>query len=90
MQRLFDLAIIVVEIGEICRAHNLKEEDLPAHFRLIFQSIHTFVSKQSILRGLIEYQRATWYRGGFQRVCRDQGHYEAPFAPGHASKNQAI
>ncbi|KAI0290777.1 hypothetical protein BC826DRAFT_1025131 [Russula brevipes] len=48
MQRLFDLAIIVVEIGEICRAHNLKEEDLPAHFHLIFQSVHTE------LRGVVE------------------------------------
>ncbi|KAI0291040.1 hypothetical protein B0F90DRAFT_441944 [Multifurca ochricompacta] len=41
MQKLTSVANIVVNVGESCQTHNLKEEDLPAGLRTILLSIRT-------------------------------------------------
>ena len=43
MQKLSSIASIVVSVGEACRAHNLREEDLPTGLRAILESFSTYV-----------------------------------------------
>jgi hypothetical protein len=43
MQKLSRVASIVVDVGEACRTHNLREEDLPLGLRIILESLRTYV-----------------------------------------------
>jgi hypothetical protein len=44
MRKLDRVARIIVNVGEMCGKHNLKEEDLPAGLLDILRSLRLFVS----------------------------------------------
>ncbi len=41
MEKLASVASIVVNIGELCGTHGLKEDDLPVGLRSILESLRT-------------------------------------------------
>ena len=43
MEKLADVASIVIDVGESCQAHGLVEEDLPDGVRNILKSRHRYV-----------------------------------------------
>ena len=43
MEKLTDIASIVIDVGESCQAHGLAEEDLPDGVRKILKSLHRYV-----------------------------------------------
>jgi hypothetical protein len=43
MEKLADIASIVIDVGESCQAHSLVEEDLPDGVRKILKSLHRYV-----------------------------------------------
>ena len=52
MRKLSRIASIVVDVGDACRTHNLREEDLPAGLHILLESLCTYVISHSILRHL--------------------------------------
>ena len=47
MEKLADIASIVIDVGESCQTHGLVEQDLPDGVRNILKSLYRYV--QSIL-----------------------------------------
>jgi hypothetical protein len=43
MEKLADVASIVIDVGESCQAHGLVEEDLPDGVRKLLKSLHRYV-----------------------------------------------
>ena len=43
MEKLADIASIVIDVGESCQTHGLVEEDLPDGVRKILKSLHRCV-----------------------------------------------
>ena len=43
MEKLTDIASIVIDVGESCRTHGLVEEDLPDGVRKILKSLQRYV-----------------------------------------------
>ena len=43
MEKLADIASIVIDVGESCQAHGLVEDDLPDGVRKILKSLHRYV-----------------------------------------------
>jgi hypothetical protein len=43
MEKLADIASIVIDVGKLCQAHGLVEEDLPDGIRNILKSLHRYV-----------------------------------------------
>jgi hypothetical protein len=43
MEKLASIASIVINVGEVCQAHHLVEEDLPDSLRVILRSLHKYV-----------------------------------------------
>jgi predicted transcriptional regulator len=39
MQKLADVGTVVVDVGEMCRMHDLKEEELPPNLRAVLGSL---------------------------------------------------
>ena len=57
MEKVANVSSIVVDVGELCRTHDLREEDLPTGFRAILETLcrcvlqrFHYVSQQSYLK----------------------------------------
>jgi hypothetical protein len=48
MEKLVDIAGIIIDVGESCQAHGLVEEDLPDGVRKILKSLHMYVGHMRI------------------------------------------
>ena len=46
MEKVAGVSSIVVDIGELCRTHNLREEDLPTSLRIILETLRRSVSQR--------------------------------------------
>ena len=42
MEKLADIASIVIDVGESCQTHGLVEQDLPDGVRKILKSLHRY------------------------------------------------
>ena len=49
MHKLARIARIVINVGELCKNHNLSEEDLPTSLRAILGSLQRFVCSVTIM-----------------------------------------
>ncbi len=49
MYKLARIAKIIVDVDELCKNHNLSEEDLPASLRAILGSLQRFVTSVTIV-----------------------------------------
>ena len=43
MEKLADIANVIIDVGESCQAHGLVEDDLPDGVRKILKSLHRYV-----------------------------------------------
>jgi hypothetical protein len=43
MQKLANVGKVVVDVGEMCRMHDLKEEELPPNLRTVLGSLERYV-----------------------------------------------
>ena len=60
MEKLADIANIVIDVGESCQAHGLVEEDLPDGVRKILKSLHRYVRDMLIKTSLSDMKQAIW------------------------------
>ena len=60
MEKLGDVASIVIDVGESCQAHGLVEEDLPDGVRKILESLHRCVVPILNQVSLSDVCEATW------------------------------
>ena len=91
MEKLGDVASIVIDVGESCQAHGLVEEDLPDGVRKILESLHRCVWPILIqVRCLTYAKRLGWHRRRTQTVHRDERYQEGATTCGHAPEGQEI
>jgi hypothetical protein len=60
MEKLADIASIVIDVGESCQAHSLVEEDLPDGVRKILKSLHRYVRHMHSHVSLPDMKQAIW------------------------------
>ena len=48
MQKLSAIASIVINVGEACETHNLRQEDLPVGLKTFLESLSTYVIQYGI------------------------------------------
>ena len=46
MEKVASISSIVVDVGELCRTHDLREEDLPTSLRIILETLRRSVSQR--------------------------------------------
>ena len=60
MEKLTDIASIVIDVGDSCQAHGLVEDDLPDGVRKILKSLHRYVGRMLIRASLSDMKQAIW------------------------------
>jgi hypothetical protein len=60
MEKLADIASIVIDVGESCQEHGLVEEDFPDGVRKILKSLHRYVRHLLIHVSLSDVTQAIW------------------------------
>jgi hypothetical protein len=60
MEKLADIASIVIDVGESCQAHSLVEEDLPDGVRKVLRSLHRCVGNMRIHVSLSDLKLVIW------------------------------
>jgi hypothetical protein len=91
MEKLADVASIVIDVGESCQAHGLVEEDLPEGVRKILKSLHRYVWHILFAFRCLTYaKRFGWHRRCIETVYRDKRNQEGATACGHAPEGQEI
>lgn len=43
MEKLADIANVIIDVGELCQAHGIVEDNLPDGVRKILKSLHRYV-----------------------------------------------
>jgi hypothetical protein len=91
MEKLTDIARIVIDVGKSCKAHGLVEEDLPDGVRDILKSLHRYVGHFLIQVSFSDAkQRFGWNRRRVETVCRDKVNQDGATACGHTAEGQEI
>jgi hypothetical protein len=60
MEKLADIANIVIDVGESCQEHGLTEDDLPDGVRKILKSLHRYVRPIIIQVSLSDVKQVIW------------------------------
>ena len=48
MQKLSAIASIVINVGEACETHNLRQEDLPVGLQILLESLRAYVIQYGV------------------------------------------
>ena len=91
MEKLEDVASIVIDVGESCQAHGLVEEDLPDGVRKILESLQKYVWLFFFRFHCLTYaKRFGRHQRRIETVHRDKRDQEGTATCGHAPEGQEI